>query len=82
METATEKPRRLINTPGFQLAHGAVPENTEECPPDEVIVGRCPECGERLVSNLYWHTEHGYLLRYECWESLMPNGRCNFYATP
>jgi len=74
--------RRVLDRPGFQLAMGAVPEREEERPPEEIVRGRCPECGEELVSNLYYHTERGYLLRYECWEALMPEGRCRFYAVP
>jgi len=74
--------KRIIDRPGFQLAMGAVPEREEERPPQEIERGRGPECGETLVANLYWHPEHGYLLRYECWESLKPEGRCGFYATP
>jgi len=80
-ETKTE-PRRLIDRPGFQLAHGIVPEREDEAIPEECIVGRCPECGDSLLSNLYWHPEKGYLLRYECVSALLPNGRCHFYCNP
>lgn len=77
-----EEERRVIDRPGFQLAMGAVPEHEEDCPPEEIVRGRCPECGGQLVANLYYHLLRGYLLRYECWEGLMLQGRCEFYTVP
>ncbi len=77
-----EEPRRVLDRDGFQLAMGAVPEREDERPPSEIVRGRCPECGGELVANMYWHAARGYLLRYECWEGLLPEGRCRFYAAP
>lgn len=77
-----EEARRVLDRDGFQLAMGAVPEREDERPPEEIVRGRCPECGDDLVANMYWHAERGYLLRYECWEGLLPSGRCEFYAVP
>jgi hypothetical protein len=82
IRVAEREPHRILDRAGFQIAMGAVPSTEDERPPEEIVRGRCPECGEALVSNLYWQKERGYLLRYECWEGLMPQGRCRFYAVP
>ena len=39
-------------------------------PDPQWIRGRCPECGDDLVSNLYYIGGKGYILVWECWGSL------------
>ena len=45
-------------------------------PAPEWIRGRCPECGDDLVSNLYY--VGSYLLVWECWSSLQEAPTCRF----
>lgn len=82
MPVAAEGPRRVLDRSGFSLAMGAVPFGADDRPSPEIVRGRCPECGGEYVSNLYWHKDCGYLIRYECWEGLLPGGVCDFYAVP
>jgi hypothetical protein len=39
-------------------------------PDPQWVRGHCPECGDDLVSNLYYIGGKGYLLAWECWSSL------------
>lgn len=77
---AKEDPR-ILNRPGWQLAMGAVPIGPDNRPPAEIVRGRCPECGDELVANMYYHSDRGYILRYECWQMLQGQS-CSFYAVP
>jgi hypothetical protein len=53
------------------------PLNTPDGRPDPKWVrGRCPECGEELVSNMYYIGGKGYLLVWECWSSLGEQPQC------
>lgn len=74
--------RRVLDRPGYQLTMGAVPERETDNPPPSIVRGNCPDCGGDVVANLYWNTARGYLLRYECWDSLRPAGHCAYYAVP
>ena len=48
--------------------------------PDPAWVrGRCPECGDDLVSNMYYIGGRGYLIRWECWNSLGEDPACRYY---
>ena len=76
------EPHRVLDRADFQLANGAIPAYEGERPPEDIVRGTCPECGGEYVANLYYHTERGYLLRYECWEGLMEDGQCRFFTTP
>ncbi len=40
--------------------------------------GICPDCGEHLVSNLYYVEGKGYMLAFECWASLMEKPTCTY----
>jgi len=51
------------------LAIGALPTEEEERPRPEWVRGRCPECGDDLVSNLYYIGGQGYVIYWECWSS-------------
>ena len=57
----------------------ATPLKTDDGRPNEEWVrGRCPECGDDLVSNLYYVGGKGYLLVWECWDSLKENPQCEY----
>ena len=47
-------------------------------PKPSAVRGRCPECGEELVSNLYYIGGQGYLMVWECWASLGENAQCTY----
>jgi hypothetical protein len=47
-------------------------------PDPQWVRGRCPECGDDLVSNLYYIGGKGYLMIWECWSSLGENPRCTY----
>lgn len=47
-------------------------------PKPSAVRGRCPECGEDLVSNLYYIGGQGYLMVWECWGSLGENAECSY----
>ena len=51
---------------------------SEERPQPEWVRGRCPECGDDLVSNLYYIGGKGYLLTWECWGSLGKDPKCHY----
>jgi hypothetical protein len=47
--------------------------------PDPAWVrGRCPLCGDDVVSNLYYYGGKGYLVRWECWSSLAEPATCGY----
>jgi hypothetical protein len=50
----------------------------EERPDPEWVRGRCPACGEEVVSNCYYIGGKGYILVWECWGSLGPDPRCDY----
>lgn len=47
-------------------------------PDPEWVRGVCPECGDDLVSNLYYVGGKGYLIRWECWSSLKETPTCSY----
>ena len=49
-----------------------------ERPDPQSVRGRCPECGDDLVSNLYYIAGEGYLIRWECWSSLSEEPACRY----
>jgi len=55
------------------------PTRSDEGRPNpEWVRGRCPECGDELVSNLYYIGGRGYIIRWECWGSLQENPQCQY----
>jgi hypothetical protein len=56
-------------------------ENGER-PPAKWIRGKCPECGDDLVSNLYYvvrgEGKGSYLIAWECWSSLSSPQKCTY----
>lgn len=51
---------------------------TDDRPDPEGVRGRCPECGDYLVSNCYYIKDRGYLIVWECWGSLRDEATCNY----
>jgi hypothetical protein len=47
-------------------------------PDAEWVRGKCPVCGDDLVSNLYYVGGKGYLVRWECWSSLGEDPNCEY----
>jgi hypothetical protein len=47
-------------------------------PDPQWVRGNCPECGDDLVSNMYYIGGKGYLIAWECWSSLMENPTCAY----
>lgn len=47
-------------------------------PDPKWVRGNCPECGDDLVSNMYYVGGKGYLLCWECWSSLGENPTCSY----
>ena len=45
-------------------------------PDPQWVRGVCPECGDDLVSNLYYVGGKGYLLVWECWSGLGERPAC------
>lgn len=39
-------------------------------PRPEWVRGKCPQCGDDLVSNCYYVGGRGYIIAWECWSSL------------
>lgn len=47
--------------------------------PDPALVrGQCPECGDELVSHLYYVHGRGYLIQWECWASQGDAPSCGY----
>ena len=63
--------KRGIGEPGEAIS---LPRRGEGRPDPQWVRGRCPECGDDLVSNLYYIGGKGYLLVWECWGSLGADG--------
>jgi hypothetical protein len=47
-------------------------------PAPEWVRGKCPECGDHLVSNCYYVGGRGYIICWECWASLGERPTCNY----
>ena len=53
-------------------------QHTGDRPDPEWVRGRCPKCGEELVSNLYYTHGVGYRVKWECWASIKKPKSCDF----
>lgn len=49
-----------------------------ERPDPAWVRGKCPLCGDVVISNLYYVGGRGYILRWECWSSLGQNPTCTY----
>jgi DNA-directed RNA polymerase subunit M/transcription elongation factor TFIIS len=47
-------------------------------PAESQIRGKCPECGDHLVSNLYYIAGEGYLIKWECWGGTSRGTNCKY----
>ena len=51
---------------------------TNDRPNPEYVRGKCPKCGEPLVSSCYYIEDRGYLIVWECWGSLRDEPSCAY----
>lgn len=51
---------------------------TDKRPSPELVRGICPKCGGDLVSNCHYTEGKGYLIVWECWESLRDEPTCTY----
>lgn len=54
------------------------PARREDRPDDDWIRGRCPVCESDVVANCYYVGGKGYVLLWECWESLTEEPTCDY----
>ena len=47
-------------------------------PDPQWVRGRCPECGDDLISNMYFTPGCGYIIRWECWSSRGETPQCGY----
>ena len=47
-------------------------------PDPDWVRGRCPLCGEEVVSNCYYVGGKGYIIVWECWASLSDTATCDY----
>jgi hypothetical protein len=47
-------------------------------PDPDWVRGRCPMCGEEVVSNCYYVGGKGYIIVWECWASLGDTATCDY----
>ena len=47
-------------------------------PDPDWVRGRCPLCGEDVVSNCYYVGGKGYIIVWECWASLGETATCDY----
>jgi hypothetical protein len=50
----------------------------KERPDPDWVRGRCPMCGEEVVSNCYYVGGKGYMIVWECWASLGESAACDY----
>ena len=50
----------------------------KERPDPDWVRGRCPMCGEDVVSNCYYVGGKGYIIVWECWGSLGDTPDCDY----
>lgn len=62
------------------VTFGPLPQDEKGRPLPEWVRGTCPECGDDLVSNLYL-VRHGFICRWECWNSLKEDATCTYSKT-
>jgi hypothetical protein len=53
-------------------------DGLSERPRADWVRGRCPDCGDDLVSNCYYVGGRGYLICWECWSSIGQNPTCAY----
>jgi hypothetical protein len=73
MDAVTNR-SEITRTPTGDIV--VVPD-TSGRPDPKWVRGRCPECGDDLVSNLYYVSGQ-YVLAWECWSSLASDARCTY----
>jgi hypothetical protein len=54
------------------------PRQRTDRPDPAWVRGRCPECGDELVSHLYYKRNEGYVIQWECWASQGDSPSCGY----
>ena len=70
-----------METENLQHAAESVRESkidTDGRPRPEWVRGKCPKCGDDLVSNCYYIGGSGYMVVWECWSSLSAQPTCDY----
>jgi hypothetical protein len=49
-----------------------------ERPDPAWVRGRCPECGDEIVSHLYYIAKQGYVLKWRCWSAEGESPTCSW----
>lgn len=49
-----------------------------ERPDPAWVRGRCPECGDELVSHLYYKRNEGYVIVWKCFSSMGDEPTCTY----
>lgn len=57
-----------------RVCGGGMPER----PRPEWVRGKCPTCGDDIVSNCYYVGGRSYIICWECWSSLGPKPTCSY----
>lgn len=47
-------------------------------PDPKWVRGKCPECGDDLISNLYYVGGKGYVIMWECWGGMGDPPTCTY----
>lgn len=47
-------------------------------PSPEWVRGTCPQCGEMVVSNIFYVEGKGFMVALECWASFQANPTCTY----
>lgn len=53
-------------------------ERKQDVPDADWVRARCPACGGDVVSNAYYVGGRGYVVLWECWESLGEKPSCSY----
>lgn len=64
-----------VDTPVPAVPIGTTPDGR---PDPKWVRGKCPECGDDLVSNLYYIGGKGYLIVWECWGGMDDDPQCSY----
>lgn len=64
--------------PTAQPQASTSPTRRQERPDTDWVRATCPSCGSEIVSNAYYVGGRGYVIIWECWESLGEAPTCDY----
>lgn len=56
----------------------AAPVAVAKRPDPAWVRGRCPKCGDDVVSNMYYLSGKGYFIYWECWNKTSEPATCDY----